>query len=485
MRLSECSVAELGRLLRERELSAAELTEYYLERIERLDPAVRAYISVLADDARSRARGADATLSEGAGGPLTGVPAALKDNICLAGAVTTCASRTLADFRPPYSATAAEKLLRAGAVVLGKLNMDEFAMGSSTEYSAFFPTHNPWDLARVPGGSSGGAAAAVAVGMAPYAIGSDTGGSIRQPASFCGVVGMKPTYGAVSRYGLVAFASSLDQIGPLTRTVADNALVLAAIAGHDPKDSTSAPNEPGDYSAGLAEGARGLKIGLPKEFFRAGLASGVEKAVRDSARRLESLGAEIGECSLPHMDYAIAAYYLIAPAECSSNLARYDGVRYGLRAPAADMIDMFQASRSAGFGPEVKRRVMLGTYALSAGYYDAYYLQAQKLRTLIRQDYERVFAAYDVILSPTAPTAAYRFGEMSDPLSMYMGDIYTIPVNLAGLPAISLPVGLTDGMPVGVQFIGRHFEEALLYRAAFALEQSVAFTARPALTEVD
>ncbi|MDR1320067.1 MAG: Asp-tRNA(Asn)/Glu-tRNA(Gln) amidotransferase subunit GatA [Gracilibacteraceae bacterium] len=485
MRLSECSVAELGRLLRGRELSAAELTEYYLERIERLDPAVRAYISVLADKARIRAREMDALLSAGAGGPLTGVPAALKDNICLAGAVTTCASKALANFRPPYSATAAEKLLHAGAVVLGKLNMDEFAMGSSTEYSAFFPTHNPWDLARVPGGSSGGAAAAVAAGTAPYAIGSDTGGSIRQPASFCGVVGMKPTYGAVSRYGLVAFASSLDQIGPLTRTVADNALVLTAIAGHDPKDSTSAPNEPGDYSAGLEEGARGLKIGLPKEFFREGLAPGVEKVIRDSARRLESLGAEVGECSLPHMDHAIAAYYLIAPAECSSNLARYDGVRYGLRAPAADVIDMFQASRSAGFGPEVKRRIMLGTYALSAGYYDAYYLQAQKLRTLIRQDYERVFAEYDVILSPTAPTAAYRFGEMSDPLSMYMGDIYTIPVNLAGLPAISLPAGLTDGMPVGVQFIGRHFEEALLYQAAFALEQSVAFTERPALTEVD
>jgi aspartyl-tRNA(Asn)/glutamyl-tRNA(Gln) amidotransferase subunit A len=477
---------ELGRLLRGRELSAAELTDYYLARIEKLDPAVRAYISVLADEARVKAREADNALAGGGGGALTGIPTALKDNICLAGAATTCASKMLAGFRPPYSASVAEKLLAAGAVVLGKLNMDEFAMGSTTEYSAFFPTRNPWDTDRVPGGSSGGAAAAVAAGTAPYAIGSDTGGSIRQPASFCGVVGMKPTYGAVSRYGLIAFASSLDQIGPLTRTVADNALVLEAIAGHDPKDSTSVPGERPNYSAGLQDGARGLRIGLPKEFFTAGLAPEVEKVVRDSARRLESLGAETGECSLPHMDYAIAAYYLIAPAECGSNLARYDGTRYGLRAPGADIIEMFQASRSAGFGPEVKRRVMLGAYALSSGYYDAYYLRAQKTRTLIREDYERVFADYDLILSPTAPAAAYRLGEMSDPLTMYMGDIYTIPVNLAGLPAVSLPAGLTeDGLPVGVQLIGRHFEEALLYRAAFALEQSVAFAARPALTEVD
>ncbi|MDR1961322.1 MAG: Asp-tRNA(Asn)/Glu-tRNA(Gln) amidotransferase subunit GatA [Gracilibacteraceae bacterium] len=486
MRLSDCSLAELGRLIRSREVSAAELTEHYLERIERIDPKVRAYISVLEAEARRKAAEADRILAAGGGaGPLTGIPAALKDNICLEGAATTCASRMLENFYPPYSATAAEKLLRAGAVVLGKLNMDEFAMGSSTEHSAFFPTHNPWDTDRVPGGSSGGAAAAVAAGLAPYAIGSDTGGSIRQPASFCGVVGMKPTYGAVSRYGLVAFASSLDQIGPLTRTVADNALVLEAIAGYDPRDSTSVPDAPAGYAHGLENGVRGLKIGLPKEFFTSGLAPGVEKAVRDSVRRLEALGAETGECSLPHMDYALAAYYLIATAECSSNLARYDGVRYGLRAPARDMIGMFRASRSAGFGPEVKRRVMLGTYVLSSGYYDAYYLRAQKVRTLIREDYERVFAEYDVILSPTAPTAAYRLGEISDPLTMYMGDIYTIPVNLAGLPGISLPAGLTDGLPVGVQLIGRHFEEALLYRAAYALEQSGVFTARPALAEAE
>ncbi|MDR1603664.1 MAG: Asp-tRNA(Asn)/Glu-tRNA(Gln) amidotransferase subunit GatA [Gracilibacteraceae bacterium] len=486
MRISDCSIRELGRLLRERELSAAELTEHYLERIERVDPATRAYITVLPEEARARARTADAALASGEEiGPLTGIPTALKDNLCLAGAPTTCASAMLADFRPPYTAAVAEKLLRAGAVVLGKLNMDEFAMGSSTEYSAFFPTHNPWDPARVPGGSSGGSAAAVAAGTAPYAIGSDTGGSIRQPAAFCGVVGLKPTYGAVSRYGLIAFASSLDQIGPLTRTVADNALIFTAIAGHDPRDSTSVPDAPADCLSGLADGVRGLKIALPQEFFTPGLAPGVEKVVRDTARRLESLGAEVSLCSLPHMDYALAAYYLIAPAECSSNLARYDGVRYGLRAPAAGMIEMFQASRSAGFGPEVKRRVMLGTYALSSGYYDAYYLRAQKTRTLIREDYARVFTDHDLILSPVTPDVAWRIGEISDPLAMYMGDIYTIPVNLAGLPGISLPAGLADGLPVGVQLIGRHFAEALLYRAAYALEQSGLFTARPALAEVD
>ncbi|KYH31962.1 Asp-tRNA(Asn)/Glu-tRNA(Gln) amidotransferase subunit GatA [Neomoorella mulderi] len=480
MDLHYLTAHELGDLLQRREVSAVEVTEAIIERIKAVDGRVQAYLTRTAEEALEQAKAVDAARARGEEpGPLAGVPMALKDNLCTGGVRTTCASQMLAGWVPPYDATVVRRLKEAGAVILGKLNMDEFAMGSSTENSSFFPTRNPWDLERVPGGSSGGSVAAVAAGEACYALGSDTGGSIRQPASFCGVVGMKPTYGRVSRYGLVAFASSLDQIGPITRDVTDCALVLGVIAGHDPSDSTSADLPVPDYRAALQPEIKGLKIGVPREYFGAGIEPEVETVVRRAIAKLEEMGAICEETSLPHTEYALPAYYLVAPAEASSNLARYDGVSYGLRVPGKDIIEMYMNTRSQGFGPEVKRRIMLGTYALSSGYYDAYYLKALKVRTLIRRDFEAAFSKYDLLATPTSPTVAFRLGEKAgDPLAMYMSDLCTIPVNMAGLPALSIPCGFSQGLPVGLQLIGKAFDEATLLRAAYAFEQATEYHRR-------
>jgi len=473
MKIVNKSMDDLHTLLVNKEMSCTELTQTFLKHIHDSEPHIHAFLTITEETALRQAAQVDQKIANNIEiGMLEGLPLALKDNICTEGITTTCGSRMLEGFKPPYNATVTEKLKDAGTVLIGKLNMDEFAMGSSTENSAFFPTSNPWETSRVPGGSSGGSAASVAAREVPFSLGSDTGGSIRQPAAFCGVVGLKPTYGAVSRYGLVAFASSLDQIGPVTKTVRDNAIAFNAIAGHDAKDSTSIPFNKPDYTQFLQNNAKGLKIGIPKEFFALGLKPEVEAIIKKAIKTYEQLGAEIEECSLPHMEYAMPTYYIIAPAECSSNLARYDGVRYGYRAEADDMIEMFKQTRAEGFGQEVKRRIMLGTYALSSGYYDAYYLKAQKVRTLIKQDFDRVFSKYDVLISPTTPTPAYKIGEKSDPLTIYMGDVYTIPINLAGLPAISIPAGFVDGLPVGMQLISRHFDEGILYRAAYAFEQN-------------
>jgi len=479
--LATLTITEIQRRLDAGELSSRELTQAYLERIAALDPQIQAFLSVLGEAALEQAEAADVMRAEGTRGPLLGVPIALKDNLCTAGVATTCASKILEHFRPPYDATVYARLRQGGAVLLGKLNMDEFAMGSSCENSAFHPTANPYDLSRIPGGSSGGAAAAVAAGMAPATLGSDTGGSIRQPAALCGVVGLKPTYGRVSRYGLVAFASSLDQIGPFTRTVRDNATLLNAIAGHDPLDTTSAPTAAPDFCAALGREIKGLKIGMPKEYFIAGMDPEVEAAVRAAVADLERLGAEIVQISLPHTDYAVATYYLVATAEASSNLARYDGAQYGLRAEgAANIIEMFTRTRTAGFGAEVKRRIMLGTYALSEGFYDAYYLKALKVRTLIKRDFERAFEQVDLIATPTSPTPAFKMGERTDdPLQMYLCDIFTISANLAGVPGLSLPCGFTaGGLPIGLQLLAPAFEEARLLQAAHAYEQSHDFWRR-------
>jgi aspartyl-tRNA(Asn)/glutamyl-tRNA(Gln) amidotransferase subunit A len=479
------TIHELGERFRRRELTPSEVTEAYLARIVALDPQVQAYLTVTREPAMRQAAEADARYAAGTPrGPLDGVPIAVKDVLCTRGIRTTCGSRILESFVPPYDATAVARLLAAGAVLLGKLNMDEFAMGSSTENSAFFPTRNPWDLTRVPGGSSGGSAAAVAARLAAAALGTDTGGSIRQPAAFCGDVGLKPTYGRVSRYGLVAFASSLDQIGPLARDVEDAALVLGAIAGHDPLDSTSVDVPVPDYRALLGRGVDGLKVGIPAEYFIEGLDPEVEAAVRAAIRVLEELGARSEPVSLPHTEYALAAYYLIAPAEASSNLARYDGVKYGLRAGRArDLIEMYSRTRAAGFGAEVKRRVMLGTYALSAGYYDAYYGKAQRVRTLVRRDFQAAFERVDVIAAPTTPGVAFKFGEKEDPLQMYLNDVFTIPGNLSGLPGVAIPAGFTmAGLPIGLQLVGRAFDEAGLLRVAHAYERATAWHERaPAL----
>jgi aspartyl-tRNA(Asn)/glutamyl-tRNA(Gln) amidotransferase subunit A len=398
----------------------------------------------------------------------------VKDNFLTCGLRTTCASKILGDFMPPYDATAISRIRAAGAVITGKTNLDEFAMGSSSENSAFFPTRNPWDRERVPGGSSGGSAAAVAADQCIAALGTDTGGSIRQPAAFCGVVGLKPTYGRVSRYGIIAFASSMDQVGPITKDVRDCALMLEAIAGHDPADSTSADRPVPRYSEALTGDVKGLRLGVPKEYFITGIAPEVEQAVRDAIRLLEKNGAVVEEISLPHTEYAVAVYYIVATAEASSNLARYDGMRFGHRAGGKDLLETYMLSREEGFGPEVKRRIMLGTYALSAGYYDAYYLKAQRVRALIKQDFHAAFQRCDAILTPTAPTTAFKIGEkIADPLQMYLSDIYTISVNLAGLPALSLPCGFDgDGMPIGLQIIGKHFDEATVLRLAHAYEQA-------------
>ncbi|OPY57321.1 MAG: Glutamyl-tRNA(Gln) amidotransferase subunit A [Pelotomaculum sp. PtaU1.Bin035] len=481
MQLFRLTAHELHNLLINKEISAEELNSAVFDRIEAVEDKIAAYTIRTKERAIERARMVDRQIRAGEKiSPLAGIPIAVKDNMCTDGIRTTASSKILYNFIPPYSATVVEKLEAAGATVVGKTNLDEFAMGSSTENSAFFPTRNPWDTGRVPGGSSGGSAAAVCAGEAVCALGSDTGGSIRQPASFCGVVGMKPTYGAVSRYGLIAFASSLDQIGPFSRDVTDCALMLEAICGHDPKDSTSADYRVPEYTSSLVDDVRGLKIGVPEEYMAEGISPEVRGAIIKAMSLLESLGAEVDYTTLPHTEYALPTYYLIAPAEASSNLARYDGVRYGFRAvEGEDVIDMFMKSRSRGFGPEVKRRIMLGTYALSAGYYDAYYLKALKVRTLIKEDYDRAFEKFDVLLSPTSPTTAFRFGEkVDDPIQMYLSDICTISVNLAGIPGISLPCGFVDGMPVGLQLMGKHFDEGTLIRVAYTFEQNTNYHKR-------
>ena len=466
MSIINMSLTELSAALRRGELSPAEVTRAYLDRIAAVEGLVGAFITV---EERAVAQ-AEKPLQ----GPLAGVPVAVKDNICVAGGRTTCASNMLADFVAPYSATAWEKLAQAGCILLGKTNLDEFAMGSTTEHSAFHPTRNPHDLTRVPGGSSGGSAAAVAAGEAPFALGSDTGGSIRQPASHCGVVGMKPTYGTVSRYGLTAFASSLEQIGPITRTVADNALALAHIAGQDPHDATTVAH-PADFAAQLGQDVRGLRIGLPREMFAEGLSADVRAAVLNAAKTLESLGATVVEVALPSVVHALPAYYIISSAEASSNLARFDGVRYGRRAGGyADLEDLYVRSRSEGFGTEVKRRILLGTYALSEGYYDAFYKRALQVRTLVKQDFDRVFAVVDCLLTPVAPTTAPEFGAMDDPVQAYLADVYTVPANIAGIPALSLPCGTdAEGLPIGAQLMGPALSEKLLYRVGHALESAL------------
>ncbi len=472
-------VSDAVDLLRRGGISAAELLEALFRRIDAVEPVVRAFVTVTRDEASARLGELESS-GEGPHQALHAIPLAVKDNICTAGVKTTCSSRILRNFVPPYESTVTARLLREGYILLGKTNLDEFAMGSSTENSGFFPTRNPWDPERVPGGSSGGSAAAVAADECLAALGSDTGGSIRQPASFCGVVGLKPTYGRVSRYGLVAFASSLDQIGPITKSVRDAALLLNVISGHDPLDSTSAPVDRQDFTRSLDRGVKGLRIGVPKEYFVEGLDREVEQAVRDAIGELERLGAEVSEVSLPHTGYAVATYYILATSEASSNLARYDGVKYGFRAEGADLIEMYMETRAEGFGPEVKRRIMLGTYALSAGYYEAYYRKAQQVRTLIKEDFERAFERVDLIVTPTTPTPAFRLGEkVSDPLQMYLSDIFTISVNLAGVPGISIPCGFsTEGLPIGMQLIGRHFDEETLLRAAHAYEAATGWHGR-------
>ena len=473
-KITSLSLRQLSDCLRSGELTAVQAVEAYLASIRENDPSIRAYLSVLEEKAMGQAAETDRRRARGETlSPLAGVPAGIKDNICTKGVTTTCASRMLEQFVPPYSAHVIEKLEEAGAVTLGKLNMDEFAMGSSTENSFFQITHNPRDPSRVPGGSSGGSAAAVAANEAAFALGSDTGGSIRQPAAFCGVVGMKPTYGTVSRYGLIAFASSLDQIGPLTRDVADSAMVMDCIAGHDSRDSTSIRMDKLPYASQLGQDIRGIKIALPEEFFGEGLSEDVRKGIQLAARRFQDLGAEIVRVSMPALTHALPAYYIISSAEASSNLARFDGIRYGYRSPDyEDITSLYKNSRSEGFGEEVKRRIMLGTFALSSGYYDAYYKKALQVRTLITRDYSRIFAACDCILSPVAPTTAYKIGEKTaNPLEMYLGDIYTVPVNIAGLPGLSMPcAAASDGMPVGMQLIGPAFSEPLLYRVGYAYE---------------
>ena len=466
------TATEIARAVAAGERSAVEVLEEHLARIDEREAELHAFNVVLRDEARAQAEAVDRGDAKGA---LAGVPLALKDNLCTRGVPTTCSSKILEGWRPPYDATVVERLRAAGAVVVGKTNLDEFAMGSSTENSAFGPTRNPHDPSRVPGGSSGGSAAAVAAGFAPISLGSDTGGSIRQPAALCGTVGVKPTYGAVSRYGLIAFASSLDQIGPFTTTVADAALVLEVIAGHDPMDSTSIDQPAPSLTSVLDEGVQGLRVGLVGELMGEGIAPDVARRVMAAAEALSAAGAIVEDASVPASRYGLSAYYLIAPAEASSNLARYDGVRYGVRVDAATTGDMMDATRTAGFGPEVKRRIMLGTYALSAGYYDAYYGKAQKVRTLIIRDFQRAYESFDVLLSPTSPTTAFALGDKAeDPLAMYMNDVCTIPSNLSGDPAMSVPYGVgDDGLPVGVQVLAPALGEPVMFRVAAALERSL------------
>nr|MBI2904031.1 Asp-tRNA(Asn)/Glu-tRNA(Gln) amidotransferase subunit GatA [Chloroflexota bacterium] len=482
MELHTLSLTEAAAALRRGETTSAELTRALLGRIEARNPALNAFLTVTGEWALELARQADARIQSGAASPLTGIPLAIKDVICVQGVPATAGSLILKGYRPPYHATVIEKLLAAGVVILGKTNTDEFAMGSSTENSAYGVTHNPWDPARVPGGSSGGSAAAVAAGLAFGALGSDTGGSVRQPAAFCGVVGLKPSYGRVSRYGLIAFASSLDQIGVFARTAEDAALLLGAIAGHDPRDGTSMPAPVPDYAAQLHSGGspvagqslRGLRVGLPKEYFVSGVEADVSAAVSAAVKVLEGLGAQVREVSLPHTEQALSVYYIIAPAEASANLARFDGVRYGARADAPALWDEYRQTRGAGFGAEVKRRIMLGTYALSTGYYDAYYLQAQKVRTLIKGDFDSAFDDVDVIACPTSPTTAFKIGEKADdPLAMYLADVFTLPANLAGIAGVSVNCGFDRaGLPVGLQLLGPAFTEDRLLRVAHVFQQA-------------
>lgn len=479
MKLFEQPAHVLHDMLVNKEITSLELTEAVLARIDQVEGDVQAYLTVTRDEAIAQAKAVDEKIARGEEiAFLEGIPGAIKDNICTKGVKTTCASKILQKFVPPYDATVVQKLAAQNPVVLGKTNLDEFAMGGSTENSAFHPTHNPWNTDCVPGGSSGGSAAAVAAGTAVWALGSDTGGSIRQPASFCGVVGMKPTYGRVSRYGLVAYASSLDQIGPITKDVTDCANILNIIAGRDEMDSTSIDSQVPDYTKSLVQDVKGLKIGLPKEYFVKGMDPEVEGAVKAAVKQLEALGAEVVEISLPNTDYAISTYYLIAPAEAATNLARYDGVSYGERAEdAADLVEMMTKTRSQYLGEEVKRRIMIGNYALSAGYYDAYYLKALKVRRLVKEDYDRAFKDVDVIICPAAPSVAYKIGEKIDnPLEMYLQDACTVPLNLAGLPGISVPCGYNqDKMPIGMQIIGKALDEETLIRVAYTYEQSQSY----------
>ena len=482
------TIHEYAELLKQRKLSSVELTKQYLARIEKADAQIGSYITVCPDEALAAAGKADERIAKGEATLLTGIPVGIKDNICTEGIKTTCASKMLYNFVPPYDATVTKRLKNEGAVILGKLNMDEFAMGSSTESSYFKKTKNPYDLTRVPGGSSGGSAASVSADLAPYALGSDTGGSIRQPAAFCGNVGLKPTYGLVSRFGLIAFASSLDQIGSFTKDVTDCAIVLNAIAGYDKMDSTSVDADKTDYTKALGLPLKGMKIGVPKQYLESGIQTEIKEAVENAIKVYEMLGAECEECSLPLSKYALPAYYLISSAEASSNLARFDGIKYGYRAEEYHgLTDLYEITRSEGFGEEVKRRIMLGTYALSSGYYDAYYKKAQQVRGLIKRDFAACFEKYDVLLTPTTPTTAYKFGEKSDPVAMYMGDICTVAVNIAGLPAISIPAGLDKkGMPIGIQLIANSFDESKLLTAAFAYERETGYEKlRPTVKEVE
>ena len=482
--LNWLNIKEAHDQLASKQISSVELTQSCLDRIDAVEDQVQSFLAITPEIALAQAAVADRMLAAGEGGPLTGVPVQIKDVMCTEGVPTTCASRMLENFVPVYNATVVDKLINQGAVMLGKGNMDEFAMGSSCENSAFHPTRNPWDLDRVPGGSSGGAAASVASGETIFALGSDTGGSVRQPASLCGVVGLKPTYGMVSRYGLIAFASSLDQIGPVGRSVQDCALVLNAIAGHDPRDATSVAREHHDYTATLGQGVKGLRLGVPEEYFVDGMEPGTRKTIDKALAKLESLGATIKPVSLPTTRYALACYYIIAPSECSANLARYDGVKYGYSyQETSDMWEALEKTREYGFGPEVTRRVMLGTYALSSGYYDAYYLKAQQARTLIRRDFDRVFQEVDALVTPTSPVTAFKIGEKTgDPVQMYLIDVCTLPVNIAGLPGLSVPCGFSDGLPVGMQLIGPHFSEDTLLRTAHAYEAATEWSsARPTL----
>lgn len=489
MRMNEIlklTVHELADLLEKRELSSEELTGFYLKRIEEKEPSLNAFITVTPELALEQAREIDRKRASGENlNRFAGIPIGLKDLIVTHGVRTTCGSKILENFIPPFDGTVARKVKEAGLPVLGKLNMDEFAMGSSNENSAYGPVRNPWDEERVPGGSSGGSAAAVAAGEVPWSLGSDTGGSIRQPAALCGVVGMKPTYGLVSRYGLVAFASSLDQIGPFARNVKDTAALLTIISGHDPKDATSLPVEVPDFVEEATRDPRGLRVGVVRELSQEGISQGVKDCFYAMLDRLSEAGVEVGEVSLPSTEYALSTYYLIAPAEASSNLARYDGVRYGLRVEGESMFDTYVKTRAAGFGDEVKRRIMLGTYALSAGYYEAFYGKALKVRRLIRNEFEQAFNSFDLLVSPTSPTVAFKIGEkVEDPLQMYMSDVCTIPASLAGLPAVSVPCGLVDGLPVGFQIMGPALADGMVLRLAHAVEQLADFDLKPITEEV-
>jgi aspartyl-tRNA(Asn)/glutamyl-tRNA(Gln) amidotransferase subunit A len=481
LQLHQLTIHEAHDLLKNKKISSVELTKAVIDRIHQVDAKVKAFVTVTEESALQQAKQADKQIAAGETNPLVGIPALIKDNMCTKGVLTTCSSKMLHNFKPPYNATVVSRLEDCGMVMVGKANMDEFAMGSSTENSALFVTHNPWDTERVPGGSSGGSAAAVAADECIYALGSDTGGSIRQPAGFCSVTGLKPTYGRVSRYGLVAFASSLDQIGPLTKDVTDCALVMNAISGHDSRDSTSVTNPVPDYTRSLIPELKGLRLGVPKEYFVQGMQPEVEKSIRTAITKIEELGAKVDwEVSLPSTPYALAVYYIIAPSEASANLARYDGVKYGYSHEGpGTMWDVMEKTRQFGFGPEVKRRIMLGTYALSSGYYDAYYLKAQRVRTLIRQEFDKAFEKYDALLTPTSPTVPFKIGEKTDnPLQMYLSDVCTLPVNIAGVPGISIPAGFAGNLPIGMQIIGKPFSEETLIRIAYAYEQATGWQKR-------